>query len=360
VHTVSPGGLGAVSFEVFSDGTVAIDPSDAHAAWATANEVHFVTVPITLDPADYVGLWSLHGGWYTSGVQTLNVVPGRNSVSPGGIHVATFQVASDGTITVDPVHAHKATATGSTLTFTTHDVLVQVGDYVDLCSLHGDTAWRSGDMLRHLPSGRYWLQAGFGRAIFDVAPDGVVSVVVGWEHAATATADGIEMVTETVFVDPGAHTGQWGFQGTASWRSGAQLVALMPGRLAFTSRDVSTLPWMELSSPCALDVDSYTDDDGNTFTFTCAEDLDTDADDDGIDDVDDLCPDTPVDLAVTDDGCSGQQWVDLECPTDSAWANHGDYVSCVVAVANDLKSDGVLTPQESADLKSAAAQASVP
>jgi len=501
--TVSAGGLNAIPFSVDPAGTVSVDPSDSHKATASADELHFLTVPVTIDPGAYDGKWLLWGGSYLHGVQTRQLVPGRSAVSPGGIHSILFEVAAGGAVTIEASSAHKATASGSSLQFTTHDIQVDVGDYVDRWSLHGDNGWRTGAMLRHLPSGRYWLQGGnWARAIFDVAADGSVAIQPAYAQAAEATLDGLAMLTETVLVDPGAHHGQWQFDGAAAWRSGVQEVALMPGRRAFASSGGGTLYPIELTAPCAIDPDRFTDSSGVTYIFSCVDTLDTDgdgvvdagdncpdianadqqdldgdalgdacdADDDGdgFDDTVDLCPGiadpdqidsdgdgdgdacdddddmdlvndaidncplvsnpdqgdsdgdgagdacdedddddgvldgddncvlvynpeqvdfdgdgggdvcdddddwdgvedlldicrgTPLDLPITEQGCSGDQWVAVECPTDGVYANHGAYVSCVVAVANDLKSDGVVTNQEAARIKSAAAKAAVP
>lgn len=32
---------------------------------------------------------------------------------------------------------------------------------------------------------------------------------------------------------------------------------------------------------------------------------------------------------VNADGCSGEQVVDLTCPCDSDWKNHGEYINCI-------------------------------
>ncbi len=86
-----------------------------------------------------------------------------------------------------------------------------------------------------------------------------------------------------------------------------------------------------------------------------------DGDDDGdlVLDEDDICPATPAGVYYDSEGCSGTQRVELECDADGVWANHGDYVSCVVSVANDAYASGLLTNKESAAIKRAAAQGSV-
>lgn len=87
--------------------------------------------------------------------------------------------------------------------------------------------------------------------------------------------------------------------------------------------------------------------------------ISTDGDDDGVDDDDDLCPDTPAGAVVDADGCSGVQGVDLDCPPDDAWASHGAYMSCVTSAVNDAVAAGLLTNAEGAALKKAAAKSDI-
>jgi hypothetical protein len=72
--------------------------------------------------------------------------------------------------------------------------------------------------------------------------------------------------------------------------------------------------------------------------ITCPDD-----DGDGVINAEDLCPETEPDVAVDDDGCSGEQLVDIACVCDSAeWKNHGEYVSCVSHAAQDARDNGLL------------------
>ncbi len=87
--------------------------------------------------------------------------------------------------------------------------------------------------------------------------------------------------------------------------------------------------------------------------------ISTDQDDDGVDDSEDLCPDTPAGAVVDADGCDGEQSVDLECPPDDAWASHGAYVSCVAGAVNDAVAAGLLNNAEGAAIKKAAAKSDI-
>ena len=85
-----------------------------------------------------------------------------------------------------------------------------------------------------------------------------------------------------------------------------------------------------------------TDYDGDGAGDAC----DGDDDGDAIPDIDDLCPETRLGANVDADGCSGAQLVDLECPCDNDWKNHGAYVSCVAHAAEDLVVMGLITEAE--------------
>jgi hypothetical protein len=83
---------------------------------------------------------------------------------------------------------------------------------------------------------------------------------------------------------------------------------------------------------------------------------DEDDDGDGISDLEDLCPGTAPGLYVDTDGCSGTQLVDLVCPCDDDWKNHGKYVSCVAHASEDYLAAGLITLTEKDAIVSARAK----
>jgi hypothetical protein len=85
-------------------------------------------------------------------------------------------------------------------------------------------------------------------------------------------------------------------------------------------------------------------------------DEDDDGDGDGISDFDDWCPATATGVNVDRDGCSGDQIVDLACPCDSDWKNHGKYVSCVAHTAEEQLEAGLITQAEKAAIVSVRAK----
>jgi len=82
---------------------------------------------------------------------------------------------------------------------------------------------------------------------------------------------------------------------------------------------------------------------------------DGDVDGDSVGNALDLCADTPAGVLITEDGCSAQQWVDAQCP-EGSFPNHGRYVSCVTAAANDLEDVGMLAETDKSSLVTRAAR----
>lgn len=86
---------------------------------------------------------------------------------------------------------------------------------------------------------------------------------------------------------------------------------------------------------------------------------DEDVDGDGVLNTADICPLTPLGAVVRPDtGCSIAQICPCEGPqgTDTAWRNHGAYVSCVAQNTNDFVKRGLITSWARGNEVSAAAQ----
>ena len=86
------------------------------------------------------------------------------------------------------------------------------------------------------------------------------------------------------------------------------------------------------------------------------DDCDEDSDGDGISELNDLCPGTLLGANVDVDGCSGAQLVDLACPCDNAWKNHGEYVSSVAHAAEEQLEAGLISQAEKDAIVSARAK----
>jgi hypothetical protein len=95
-----------------------------------------------------------------------------------------------------------------------------------------------------------------------------------------------------------------------------------------------------------------------------------DSDGDGVPDAEDGCPDSDLSPTVAIGGCdsgvsntvspSGCTISDLatECTVDAA--NHGEFVSCVAHLTDDLRNAGIITGRQKGAIQSCAGQADIP
>jgi hypothetical protein len=117
------------------------------------------------------------------------------------------------------------------------------------------------------------------------------------------------------------------------------------------------------------DDDGVMDDEDNCWVLPNVDQADFDADGqgdacdgdddaDGVSDAEDFCPATPFDAIYNDDGCSGEQLVDLACwdRDPCAFPNHGQFQKCVVNTVNNARDAGLLTNTERAAIVKSAAK----
>ena len=121
------------------------------------------------------------------------------------------------------------------------------------------------------------------------------------------------------------------------------------------SNNVSVM--IDITKCSDLDNDGYGDP-GNPM---CRIGPETDCDDSNPDvypGAPELCDgmDNDCNTLVDEDACSGEQIVDLSCPCNSSWRNHGDYVSCVAHAAEDQVHAGLISQQEKGAIVSARAK----
>jgi outer membrane protein assembly factor BamB len=83
---------------------------------------------------------------------------------------------------------------------------------------------------------------------------------------------------------------------------------------------------------------------------------DGDTDGDGVGNDIDLCPGSALNLEVSIDGCTGAQFIELNCGAASNYATHGAYVSCVAHAAIDAVDLGLIDCNEKARFVSNAAK----
>jgi hypothetical protein len=95
-----------------------------------------------------------------------------------------------------------------------------------------------------------------------------------------------------------------------------------------------------------------------------------DSDCDGIPDTEDACLDSDLGPTVVIDDCdsdvnnelfdNGCTVADLVIKCAEGVRNHGEFVSCVAHLTNDLKKEGAITGKEKGAIQSCAAQADIP
>ncbi|MCF8060195.1 MAG: ubiquitin family protein [Bacteriovoracaceae bacterium] len=84
---------------------------------------------------------------------------------------------------------------------------------------------------------------------------------------------------------------------------------------------------------------------------------DVDSDNDGVLDNDDLCSETPQDVYIDQEGCSGLQVVIMSCDRDeNDFKNHGQFVSCVSKVSKEVLQERLISQQERNEIMRAAAR----
>ena len=96
----------------------------------------------------------------------------------------------------------------------------------------------------------------------------------------------------------------------------------------------------------------------------------TDSDGDGVRDPFDHCPDSEQSATVVIAGCetdvpntllaNGCTIADLLIPCAATAKNHGEFVSCVAHLANELRQAGVISDQQKGRIQRCAAQANIP
>ncbi|MCZ6678310.1 MAG: thrombospondin type 3 repeat-containing protein [Candidatus Poribacteria bacterium] len=86
---------------------------------------------------------------------------------------------------------------------------------------------------------------------------------------------------------------------------------------------------------------------------------DPDADDDGVDNGLDQCAGTEFDVLVSANGCSSGQLLELECPSNGEYRNHGQYLKCIAHEVNRQVDDGLITEQEKGAIVGTAAKSDI-
>ena len=227
--TFTPDFLDAGSYAITVTATDKDDPSlmDSETFTLTVNDQ---PLSITVDPGAYSGTYALSGTNNLSGINTVQVATGSQSLSlvSGGAHFF-IDVAADGTVTSQ--NSDAATGTGNSLTFNTTPVtvdptLVYQGTY----SLYQITATVSGVQTVDLVTGLvgYYLRITHGVGFyFDVDGSGTVSS----QNTAAASGNGSTLMfnTTTVTIVPSNPVMSYNVRGPASGGIGQRDIVLLPG-----------------------------------------------------------------------------------------------------------------------------------
>jgi hypothetical protein len=231
-YLVHVGGHGSIGFGVAANGDVS--PEAPASATSAGNVLTFLTVPVTFDPRDFTGSWSVSAAYdRREGVHTLRLVPGlRYFLNIGGHGGFGFDVdAAGGVSTLAPASAQAA---GSTLTLKTVPVAIYPRDYAAGWAVEYAVPLRYGQAsVRLVPGVRYRFQVGgWGGFPFVVENNGTVTS----EAPASAATQGNALVLNTVAVRiaPRDPAQGWGLGGFASaplpyaW-TGRHTLKLVPG-----------------------------------------------------------------------------------------------------------------------------------
>jgi hypothetical protein len=100
---------------------------------------------------------------------------------------------------------------------------------------------------------------------------------------------------------------------------------------------------------------SQADFDGDGLGDAC----DPDDDSDGLVDGEDSCAGTASSVAILPNGCSSGQHLELVCPRDGTYRNHGAYVQCVAHVAEVQAEAGLISPDDKNGMVAIAAKSGV-
>lgn len=231
-YLIHVGGHGSFGFGVAANGEVSTEaPASATSA---GNVLTFLTVPVTFDPRDFTGSWSVSAAYGRhEGLHTLRLVPGLGYfMNIGGHGGFGFDVdAAGGVSTLSPASAQ---AEGSTLTLRTVPVVIYPRDYAGGWAVEYAVPLRYGQAsVRLVPGVRYRFQVGgWGGFPIIVENNGTVTS----EAPASAVTQGNALVLSTVAVrvSPRDPAQGWTLGGYASaplpfaWK-GRHTLKLVPG-----------------------------------------------------------------------------------------------------------------------------------
>ncbi len=397
--------IGVIEIDVAADGSITSHNIDAAAA--SGNRLLFENTTIDVDPGAYLGHWRIfYGSDLVAGPSSLVVVPNVDYRMLIGV-TGTFDFAVDAVGQITSRDPAAAVATGAALEFQTTTIQVAPNPSTAVWQLQYATGnIVGGASLALVPNVIYrMLVSGTVRNFSVAAPCAInppAFALAGVDFALTCGAadsdgDGVPDDTDNCLSVPNPDQVDQdldGFGNLCDPDLDGDGFANASDNCPEIANDQVDLDGDGLGDACDADIDDdsvpdtddncvdtpnidQADSDGDLVGDAC----DLDDDDDGIpDDADncpfmyntdqadtdddgdgdacdgdrdgdgtaneeDLCADTPADLPVNVQGCSGGQHIASSCDPES-FVQHGQYVSCVAHAANDAVSQGLLTPRE--------------
>lgn len=278
-YRFTAGGWNRFLVRLDAEGLPRIDEADAAKAIVTDGMVQIQTVPVTVDPGDFSGPFSFEYGsrWWT-GRQTLDLVPGGfYAFNAGGWNAIFVHVDDAGQVTVrspfpERMDTAKVDAEGSTVTFRTVPVTVDVGHYTGLLGLASGAQWSGTKTLSLVPDGEYMLDIASANSLFfRVDAAGKVTVAPGDDPKADAVDGALLLLTEAIDVRPPARAA-WKvdrLQTGNDWRTGPGSLHLVPGEYKLRTRKGPAASLEVQGAPCVATPSALVLD-GLAFEVSCA------------------------------------------------------------------------------------------
>ncbi len=237
--------FGLFEISVAADGSVTVP--NGTSATGGAGILRFVTAPVTIDPAAYLGSWDVQGIVpFGTGARVAALVPGTNYIAHvggiGNFGSVMFSVAADGTVT--PINlawfADSSAATGGAgrLTFKTTTVTIDPAAFAGAWNVERVVGFATGARsLTLVPGTTYVAHAGgagnLGSVFFSVAGDSTVTAIALNGASDTSAAIGgpgrLTFKTTTVAVDPAAYAGGWNVEKVVGVATGSRTLTLVTG-----------------------------------------------------------------------------------------------------------------------------------
>ena len=224
-------------------------------------------VSVIVDPGTYTGQWAITGiNDFVAGTRVVSLEPGRYQARVGTFGNFFFNLAPDGTVTVE--NGVSAVGGVGTLTFNTTMLSVTPAAFGGQWAFSRVTEFVPGPgTVIVVPGVTYMVLAGtFGGFFIDVAGDGTVTVQNG--VSAVGGLGVLTFNTMSILVNPGLYTARWHISRVTNFVFGSATVLLVPGVNYQFITDIGSM-FFTIASPCAVNPSQFII--GSfTFNIICA------------------------------------------------------------------------------------------